>query len=52
MAMSRKDYVVLAQILAAHQAADGLVSDIANWLQNDNPRFSRDRFLEAVKNGG
>lgn len=56
--MTRKDYVMLARVIASHRAAydegetqligaDSLVERIADALAADNPRFDRARFLKA-----
>ena len=56
--MTRKDYVMIAEILKANredfvQGDEGmsllyiLSHQIANGLQEDNPRFDRARFLTA-----
>ena len=56
--MTRKDYVMIAEILKANredfvQGDEGLSllyilsHQIANGLEADNPRFDRDRFLVA-----
>ena len=56
--MTRKDYVIIAEILKANledfiEGEDGfaligiLAHQIANGLQEDNPRFDRARFLVA-----
>lgn len=56
--MTRKDYVLIAEILKANredfiEGEDGfallniLAHQFANGLEPDNPRFDRARFLEA-----
>jgi hypothetical protein len=55
--MTRKDYVLIAEALQAaayalnppERAGALLVAhEIANRLQQDNPRFDRDRFMRAA----
>ena len=52
--MSRKDYREIASILTAHANAIplatflSLVNAFAMMLAIDNPRFSRERFLDAI----
>ena len=52
--MTRKDYVILADVLAKFTAEGGVVVerdamayDLADALALDNPRFDRERFLVA-----
>lgn len=56
--MTRKHYVTLADELGyamaiedvdGEQAVKRCAQILANVLQEDNPRFNRDRFLEAVE---
>ena len=52
--MSRKDYQRLASILKRYRdycMMTSLVAEIADWLQDDNPRFDRERFRKAVFGG-
>jgi hypothetical protein len=53
--MTRKDYVILADVLAKFTAEGGVVVerdaiayDLADALALDNPRFDRSRFLVAA----
>lgn len=55
--MTRKDYVLIAEALQAAayalnppERAGALLAayEIANRLQQDNPRFDRDRFIRAA----
>jgi copper oxidase (laccase) domain-containing protein len=53
--MTRKDYVILADVLAKFTAEGGVVVerdamayDLADALGADNPRFDRERFLVAA----
>lgn len=55
--MTRKDYQAIAEVISTladkYQFDDGryivseVASDLAEVLQNDNPRFDRQRFLDA-----
>lgn len=58
--MTRKDYVAIAEVINqhviqadAHQditgffAISGIAAGIATVMENDNPRFDRDKFLKA-----
>jgi hypothetical protein len=50
--MTRKDYVAMSDILRRYSLTmpeefDDMVEDIADYLQRDNPRFMREKFLEA-----
>jgi hypothetical protein len=59
--MTRKDYVVTAEILndklyslgassqAAQHAVEEIAKDFADYFEEDNVRFNRQRFMEAVK---
>jgi hypothetical protein len=58
MALSKKHYVVLAEILAlraSDASEDALVMrrciarDLADYFERDNPLFQRDRFLTAAR---
>lgn len=50
--MTRKDYERTARILRNGVAEDGerkrLAMAFANWFEEENERFSRDRFMSAV----
>lgn len=50
--MSRKDYIAAAAILREVDVSEGqreeLARRFATFFADDNPRFSRTRFLEAV----
>ena len=57
--MTKKDYIKIAAILKSkrmrrtlsgeeRQLMDLLTRDFADMLQEDNPRFDRERFLEAT----
>ena len=54
--MTRKDYVMIAEVINRNTASltesalidfARMAEDLATELQNDNPRFDRDRFLDA-----
>lgn len=55
MSMSRKDYRQLASIIQANTDKDGLINanslshELADWLQADNARFDKERFIESCK---
>ena len=52
--MSRKDYRELARILADYRTRmdeftfSHFVADLCDWMQDENPRFDRSRFVDAV----
>lgn len=57
MAMSKKNYVEMAEVLKAHRPVaktyargtfDNLVKDLIDYFGQDNPRFDAGRFAEAV----
>jgi hypothetical protein len=59
MAMSKKDYVAVANVLNGYYAAASdnkdqqlgikLIADsLSGVFADDNPRFNRDRFMDAV----
>lgn len=45
--MTKKDYIAIAAVLNANLANDALVADMADMLEEDNPRFDRERFMRA-----
>ena len=51
--MTRKDYVAISDILSKYGQRilvwdfDNLVNDVADLMAEDNPRFMRDRFVDA-----
>lgn len=58
--MTRKDYVLIAQVFALHmqvatemgagdqqETIEDLASEMAHMLQRDNAQFDRDKFLTA-----
>ena len=57
MAMTRKNYVVLADIFSYHSnrayanasaLMAALLTDITAYLKEDNERFDKDKFLDVV----
>lgn len=42
--MTRKDYIKLCHALASGIATDNVVTSLCAWLQDDNPRFNRNKF--------
>lgn len=52
--MSRKHYKEMAAVFKKHRANMPhhlflvMLADFCDMLQNDNPRFDRQRFMEAV----
>lgn len=54
MAMTRRDYVAVADILARHrpeapEVIDSVAHDIGHLMSRDNPRFDIERFTNTVK---
>ena len=52
--MTRKDYVVTAEILneyldESNDVVQAIAKEFANYFEEDNVRFNRKRFMEAVK---
>lgn len=53
MAMSRKDFIALAALVAEYAENGGgvgverLVADLVTFCREQNPRFDRDRFMRA-----
>jgi len=50
--MTRKDFRAIAKILSRREGFVLMVDSFANFLENENPRFDRQRFLDAVYKGG
>lgn len=60
---TRKDFEAVAQIVQANTVPDpaagfdegfsacahSIASDLADYFESDNPRFDRERFMEACK---
>lgn len=54
--MSHKDYQAISAIVSRHiyglnDAGIALVSDLADYLESDNVKFDRDRFVDACVPG-
>lgn len=55
--MTRKDYEAIAEILSAVEkerptqvgAILAVMRGLADYFEKDNPRFNRDRFVEACR---
>ncbi|KKL11637.1 hypothetical protein LCGC14_2543830 [marine sediment metagenome] len=54
--MTKKDYIKLAELIKdkstgndAHIFVDDLLEGLCAILQDDNPRFDRERFIEACQ---
>lgn len=45
--MTKKDFIAIAVILDANRAPLAIVSDFADMLEEQNPRFNRQLFVEA-----
>lgn len=46
--MSRKDFELIAEILARHHASEEMVQAFASELKETNPRFNEQRFMDAA----
>ena len=46
--MSRKHYEVIAKILKNTGASQETVSGLADFFEQENPRFSKEKFFAAV----
>ena len=49
--MTRQDYIKIAKLLNATQAPYKVIDAFRHLLKEDNPRFNKDKFLNAVYNG-
>lgn len=49
MAMSRKDFKAVAEILATTTERENIARSLADYFATTNPRFDRARFLEAAR---
>lgn len=47
MSMSRKNYEAIAKILKEAKYRDNIIDDLADYFEDDNPNFNRDRFIAA-----
>jgi hypothetical protein len=48
--MTRRDFEAIAHVLDANVSPLSLVSDFADLLEEENPRFDRKRFVQASTN--
>lgn len=48
--MTRRDFESIAAVLDANHAPYPIVCDMADMLEEDNPRFDRSRFIDAASN--
>ena len=53
MSMSKRDFIALADLIKARQWQDreevgGFVHDIADFCQDQNPRFNRERWMDYL----
>jgi hypothetical protein len=46
---TKQDFEQLATILCVHQVKHDVVANIATWFGARNPRFDRQRFIEAAR---
>lgn len=46
--MTRKDFEAIAEVLNANHASFAIVSDMADMLEETNPRFDRGLFFKAA----
>lgn len=46
--LTKKDMDAIAEVLATYNARENIALGIANYIGTQNPRFDRDRFLEAA----
>ena len=49
MAVSKKDFVAIADILRAHKADHATISDFCTYFRSENPGFDAYRFNEYIK---
>lgn len=47
--MTRRDFETIAQVLATTVSRENIARTLADKFAADNPRFDRDRFLEAAR---
>lgn len=45
--LSAKYYEAIATTISKHRLPQEFVSELADYLAQDNPKFDRERFLEA-----
>jgi len=48
-AVTQKDFIAVSKILCRNGASDSLVSSLADYFQDQNPRFNRTRFIRATQ---
>lgn len=48
MALSRKDYVAIADIISKYETKAAIAGALADYFASDNPAFDRQRFLDAT----
>ncbi len=54
VALSKKDYIAIADIFHKHMAIEAdiavnnVLSELMQYMKQDNPRFSKTKFLEKV----
>jgi len=48
-AVTKQDFVALANAFCRHGASDALVNDVTNYFASQNPRFDRGRFVAATR---
>ena len=52
--MTRKDYIAIAvifhkyMVIEAYIAVNNILSDLMQYMKQDNPRFNKTKFLEKV----
>ena len=51
MTLSKKNFQKTAQILHDTKASPDTVLSFANYFGEENPRFDRERFIDAVRTG-
>ena len=47
--MSRKDYEVIADVLATTSDREAIARALATRFEDANPRFDREKFLDAAR---
>jgi len=49
MAVSKKDFIAVADILRAHKADPETIGDFCDYFRTQNPRFDAYKFTEYVR---
>jgi hypothetical protein len=49
--MSKKTYEQVAQVIYESLYVEDVISGLADMFARDNPRFNREKFLEACRTG-